>query len=155
MSRVKTAMLAILVSVGVPGIAVTGAEAGDRYWYADIQRDLGVAERCPRPHEITASRLPPLPEPDRAVNMYSTPRHAVRRTQDEGYDERYHEASYDVEVSCIQGTHIVREQGFRHVEVVTCNGDGYYVYEALRGRQPWRLNVSVLDGDIVRAFPLN
>jgi len=151
MSRVKTAMLAILVSVGFSGAVGTGAQAGERYWYADIQRDLGVEANCPRPHEITASRLPPLPDRDRAVSMYSTPQRAVRRTQ----DDHYYDAAYNGEVSCIQGTHLVREQGFRHVEVVTCNGDGYYIYEALRGRQPWRLNVSVLDGDIVRAYPLN
>ena len=144
-------MLAILVSVGFSGAAATSAQAGERYWYADIQRDLGEAANCPRSHDVAASRLPPLPDRDRAVSMYATPRRAVRRTE----DERYHEAAYDGEVSCIQGTHIVRQQGFRHVEVVTCNGDGYYIYEALRGRQPWRLNVSVLDGDIVRAYPLN
>jgi len=150
MSRVKTAMLAILVSVGVSSVAASTAEAGDRYWYADIQRDLGEAANCPRSHEVAASRLPPLPDPQRAVSMYSTPRHAVRRHEE---DREY--AADDGEVSCIQGTHIVRRQGFRHVEVVTCNGDGYYIYEALRGRRPWRLDVSVLDGDIVRAYPLN
>ncbi|MGI9415951.1 MAG: hypothetical protein ACR2PM_19920 [Hyphomicrobiales bacterium] len=150
MSRVKTATLAVLVFMAFAVLAAPTAGAGERYWYADIQRHLNEPAECPRSHDVAASRLPPLPDPRRRASLRRAPRYQSRTA---GTDAGY--AAADEGVSCLQGTHIAREHGFHHIEVVTCEGDGYYVYEALRGRRPWRLDVSVLDGDIVRAYPLN
>ncbi len=58
------------------------------------------------------------------------------------------------EISCIQGTRVARQYGFRHIEVVSCDDYEVYVYEALRGRVPWRIMVDKSAGHIVEAQPL-
>lgn len=59
------------------------------------------------------------------------------------------------DISCLQGTRVARQYGFHHIEVVSCDDYEVYVYEALRGRLPWRILVDRNDGQIVQAQPLN
>ncbi len=59
------------------------------------------------------------------------------------------------DISCLQGTRVARQYGFHHIEVVSCDDHEVYVYEALRGRLPWRILVDRNGGQIVQAQPLN
>ena len=87
------------------------------------------------------------------------PRYSVYQRQPEykhhkprhrnGYGNGYHNGA----LSCLQAVEDLKDAGFRHIEVVTCR-NGNYVYDAVRGREPWRIQVSRASGEILDVEPL-
>ena len=87
------------------------------------------------------------------------PRHSVYQREPEYKHRRprhrddYGNGNYNGRLSCLQAVGDLKDAGFRHIEVVTCrNGD--YVYDAVRDREPWRIQVSRASGEIINVEPL-
>ncbi len=66
---------------------------------------------------------------------------------------RYRDNYENGRLSCLQAVENLKDAGFRHIEVVDCR-NGNYVYDAVQGREPWRIRVSRASGEIINAEPL-
>ena len=170
MSGVRKAALAVLLSLCFASWTPGDASAGEQ-WIIEIQRYLDGPEKCPSAHTTENHSYS---ERYNRADTYGRP---DRFDRDEAYVDRevYSRQPFDnaiqnsalsslppapakaldtSEVSCLQGTRVARQYGFHHIEVVSCDEYDVYVYEALRGREPWRILVDPNAGNIVEAQPL-
>lgn len=170
MSGVRKTALAVLLSLCFAPWTPGGANAGEQ-WIIEIQRYLDGPEQCPSQHTVENRTYS---ERYTRSDIYSRPNAFDRH---ETYDDRevYSRQPFDngiqnsalsslppaptrtldtSEISCLQGTRVARQYGFHHIEVVSCDEYDVYVYEALRGREPWRILVDRNAGNIVEAQPL-
>lgn len=58
----------------------------------------------------------------------------------------------DGKLSCLVAVQDLKNWGCRHIEVVDCR-NGNYVYDAVRGREPWRIRDSRASGKITDVDP--
>ena len=132
------------VSVAFALVAGKPAQAADLHWFYDDQRlHNGSDYRHDDYYREQAYRGTYRPEPDELVyrpRLRHDSRH-WRRLDGEG-------------VSCLQGVELLRDYGFRYIDVVDCR-NGHYLYEAVLGRAPWRIRMNRTNGELVDAGPLN
>ena len=140
MFAVRGAVLAVVLSISTMSLVPNAAGANEQ-WLIQIQRYLSEPEQC-----ISHSDTD-------AFSRRHTNRH-VQSTAAFGPTTQAAFADGDYEISCLQGTRVVRKHGFHHIEVVSCDDVDFYAYEALRGRVPWRMKVSRFSGKLVEAAPL-
>ena len=152
MLRVSLASTGAAAALAVLLAGTAPATAADVHWFYD---DHAIHDGQAAYLDDDAYAPPPpgyrrgrAPEPE-----YSLYRPAV--PDEPGWRDRDRPAyGHRRALSCLEGAGLVREAGFSQVEVVDCRGRGF-VYEALRGREPWRIRMSRASGDIVDAHPLD
>lgn len=151
MLRTPSTALAAALVLSALAAATPTASAADLHWFYDGQSQ-GQYEPRYEDNEYAQGRHGErgyIPEPDYSVyrpeNGYQEP--------DDGYPPRRHGPGGHAQFSCLEGVESLKQAGFRHIEVVDC-ANGSYVYDAVRQRVPWRIEVSRASGDILGVEPL-
>ncbi len=143
----STALAAALVLSALA--TAPAAHAADVRWFYDGQSQ-GQYEPCYEDNEYRYGRHGGrgyIPQPD-----YSVYRPENGYTAD-GYGGRHRGYRDHAQFSCLEGVESLKQAGFRHIEVVDCANESY-VYDAVRQRVPWRIEVSRASGDIITVEPL-
>ena len=149
MLRTPSTALAAALVLSALATAAPDARAADVHWFYDGQ-SKGQYEPRYEDNEYRYGRHGErayIPQPDYSVyrpeNGYEADSYGERRR---GYRDH-------AQFSCLEGVESLKQAGFRHIEVVDCT-NGSYVYDAVRQRLPWRIEVSRASGDIVNFEPL-
>jgi hypothetical protein len=143
----STALAAALVLSALA--TAPSARAADVHWFYDGQSQGQYEPRC-EDNEYRYGRHGErayIPRPDYSVYRPESGYDA------DGYGRRHHGLGGRAQFSCLEGVESLKQAGFRHIEVVDC-ANGSYVYDAVRQRVPWRIEVSRASGGIVNLEPL-
>ena len=157
MLRIPSTLLAAMLALA--GFAATPAYAADPHWFYDNynadqnnagQNNGGYNNGYNGRYEDNNYNNGRYGErrhiPELDYSVYQPPR------LDDG-GNGYRNRGYDSRFFCLQGVESLKATGFRYIEVVDCT-NGSCVYEAVRGREPWRIEVSRASGRIVNVDPL-
>ncbi len=144
----RTPVAALTAALLLTAFSSPAAQAADPHWFYDNAAAPTYNEHYNEDHrrhwqngrmyDPRYSVYQRAPE-----HKHSRPRHR------DDYGNGYHNGR----LSCLQAVEDLKDAGFRHIEVVTCR-NGNYVYDAVRGREPWRIQVSRASGEIIDVEPL-
>jgi hypothetical protein len=142
----STPVAAVLL---LAGIFTSPAQAADPHWFYDRNNYNGngnggfdrYEDNRYRNGRYDERRYAPAPD----YSVYQ-PDH------DDDVRNGYHHRGDDSRFSCLQGVQSLKKSGFHYIEVVDCSR-GSYVYEAVRKREPWRIQVSRASGEILAVEP--
>ncbi len=136
---------ALAVALVLPCLAASPARSADLHWFYD-----GESQNRYEDNEYNNGRNSDrrrIPEPDYSV--YQPDDDSAYGQNRNGYGSRRYHQSF----SCLQGVENLKQAGFHYIEVVDCS-NGTYVYDAVRQRLPWRIEVSNASGEILGVDPL-
>ena len=142
----RTPMAALTAALMLTGFSSQASLAADPHWFYDNAAAPSYDDRYSEDHRRSWQNRY-RPEPEYSVYQrepeykHRRPRHRDRHDNSLG------------KLSCLQAVEDLKDSGFRHIEVVDCR-NGSYVYDAVRGREPWRIRVSRASGEIVDVEPL-
>lgn len=153
----RTPSTALAAALAMAGFAAPQAFAADLHWFYDGQTQGRYEDNEYNNGRYGERRY--IPEPDYSVYRPETGYNGYdgdnsyngdnRYKGDDGQRRRHRRHHRDVaQFSCLEGIDTLKQAGFRHIEVVEC-ANGSYVYDAVRRRVPWRIEVSSASGDIL------
>ncbi|WP_108879484.1 hypothetical protein [Anderseniella sp. Alg231-50] len=146
----RTPIAALTAALILTAFSGQQSQAADPHWFYDNAAAPSYDERYSEEYRR-----------DWQNDRVYEPRHSVYQREPEYKHRRPRHrddygngnGTYNGRLSCLQAVGDLKDAGFRHIEVVTCrNGD--YVYDAVRGREPWRIQVSRASGEIINVEPL-
>lgn len=146
----RTPIAALTAALLLTAFSSHASQAADPHWFYDNAAAPSYDERYSEYHRRGWQN----------GRVYE-PRHSVYQREPEYKHNRPRHrddygngnGNYNGRLSCLQAVGDLKDAGFRHIEVVTCrNGD--YVYDAVRDREPWRIQVSRASGEITNVEPL-
>jgi len=140
----RTPMAALTAALMLTAFSSHASLAADPHWFYDNAAAPSYDDRYREDRRGSWQNRRRL-EPEYSVYQRE-PDYKRHRPQ---YRDRYDNGK----LSCLQAVEDLKDAGFRHIEVVSCR-NGSYVYDAVRGREPWRIRVSRASGEIVNAEPL-
>lgn len=144
----RTPVAALTAALLLTAFSNPAAKAADPHWFYDNAAAPSYNEYYSEYHRRSWQNGP-LDDPRYSVYQRD-PEHRYRRPRHrDDYDNGY----YNGRLSCLQAVEDLKDAGFRYIEVVTCR-NGSYVYDAVRGREPWRIQVSRASGEIINVEPL-
>ena len=156
MLRTPSTALAAALVLSALAAASPAARAADLHWFYDGQSQGQYEPRYEPRYEDNEYRhgrygeRAYIPEPDYSVYR---PENGYEADGYSGHKRGHRGPGGHAQFSCLEGVESLKQAGFRHIEVVDC-ANGSYVYDAVRRRVPWRIEVSRASGDIVNVEPL-
>lgn len=158
MLRIPSSSLAAALIVA--GISAGPAYAADPHWFYDRSNLNGNGYNGNGNNGHGNNGYGRYEDNQYANGRYDDRRHVPRSDYSAyrpGYEDNggngYHHRDHDSRFSCLQGVQNLKQSGFRYIEVVDCS-NGSYVYDAVRKREPWRIQVSRTSGEILAVDPL-
>ena len=152
----RTPIAALTAALMLTAFSSHAAQAADPHWFYDNAAAPTYDERYSEDHRRNWQNGR-VYEPRYSVYQREPQYKHRRPNQRDDYGNGNYNGNgngtYNGRLSCLQAVGDLKDAGFRHIEVVTCrNGD--YVYDAVRDREPWRIQVSRASGEIVNVEPL-
>lgn len=144
----RTPVAALTAALLLTAFSNPAAKAADPHWFYDNTAAPSYNEYYSEYHRRSWQNGP-LNDPRYSVYQRD-PEHRYRRPR---HRDDYGNGYYNGRLSCLQAVEDLKDAGFRYIEVVTCR-NGSYVYDAVRGREPWRIQVSRASGEIINVEPL-
>jgi hypothetical protein len=144
----RTAIAALTAALILTAFSSQESLAADPHWFFDNAAAPSYDERYSEDYRRNWQNGRRY-EPEYSVyqrepeNKHRRPRHR----------DDYGNGNYNGRLSCLQAVENLKDAGFRHIEVVNCR-NGNYVYDAVQGREPWRIRVNRASGEIINAEPL-